>query len=330
MKRIVSGIQSTGDLHLGNYLGTIRNWVNLQSEYQSLLFLADLHSITTPQDPIALKESTLKATACYIACGIDPDKSIIFAQSSIPYHAELAWIFSCMTPMGWLNRMIQFKEKAGKDKEKACLGLYSYPVLQAADILLYKAFAVPVGEDQKQHLELARDIADSFNRYVKKPYFNLPEVFILGEATRVMSLRDGTKKMSKSDQSGYSRINLTDSAEEIAKKLQKAKSDSFSHISYDPENRPEVSNLINIYSALSNLNKDQIIANYDGVGFAKFKKDLADIAVLKLSPISIKMQQLLQDKSYIEDILRKGKDKASAIAHETISEVKDLIGFVKL
>jgi tryptophanyl-tRNA synthetase len=328
MKNIVSGIQTSGTLHLGNYLGSIRHWVKLQHEYNSLLFLADLHSITVPQDPIKLKEATLHAAACYIACGIDVSKSTIFAQSTVKEHAELGWILGCMTPMGWLNRMTQFKEKAGKDKEQASLGLYSYPVLQAADILLYKAYAVPVGEDQKQHLELARDIAQSFNRYVGKDFFALPEPFILGETTRVMSLRDGTKKMSKSDESDYSRINLTDSADEILKKIQKAKSDSFSQISYDPENRPEVSNLINIYSALTDISRQKIIEQYQTSGFANFKKDLAAAAVEKLFPISKEIEKLLQDKAYILEILQQGKERATIIASQTICEVKELIGFI--
>lgn len=251
MKRVLSGVQPTGNLHLGNYLGAIRNWVGMQDSYKCLFCVVDMHAITIPQNPDELRQAIRQVTAAYIACGIDPKKSVIFPQSAVSAHAELGWILSCHTPLGWLNRMTQFKEKTGKNRDGASLGLYGYPVLMAADILAYKATHVPVGEDQKQHLELARDIAGAFNRYYCSDYFPLPEPLIMETAARIMSLRDGTKKMSKSDESDYSRVNLTDNADAIALKFRKAKSDSSPTIAYDPENRPEAANLINIYAALA-------------------------------------------------------------------------------
>jgi tryptophanyl-tRNA synthetase len=328
MKRIVSGIQPTGFLHLGNYLGSIKQWVELQKEYESFLFLADLHAITVPQDPEALRRSVRVTAATYIACGIDPNKSAIFAQSTVHEHAELGWILNCMTPIGWLNRMVQFKDKAGKDKEKASLGLYSYPVLQAADVLLYKADIVPVGEDQKQHIELARDIAGAFNRRVEQDYFPLPEPRIMGVATRIMSLRDGTKKMSKSDPSEYSRIHLNDDADTILKKFQKAKTDALPEISYDEENRPDLANLINIYSAITTLSKEQIVENYIGKGFAAFKKELAENVIEHLRPITQKLNDLLEDTVYIDNILKQGAMRARSVASIHLKEVKELLGFL--
>lgn len=328
MKRLLSGIQTSGRLHLGNYLGAIKNWVKLQNEYETYLFLADMHAITVPQDPVKLKEYTYEVAACYLACGVDPEKSIIFAQSQVYEHAYLGWIFSCIGQIGWLNRMTQFKDKAGKNRESVSVGLYTYPVLQAADILLYKPEIVPVGEDQKQHVELTRDIAGAFNRQFNCDYFNLPEPMIIGEATRVMSLRDGKKKMSKSDESDYSRINLTDDKDTIALKFRKAKSDAIEGISYDPENRPEAANLINIYSALSGVGKDTIVERYSALGFADFKKNLTDLAVEILSPISEKINQYLADKSYIDNVLKSGAEKARVVANKTLNDVKEIIGFI--
>ena len=327
-KRVVSGIQTSGSLHLGNYLGSIKNWVTLQDEYQSFLFLADLHSITVPQKKEQLQQSILEVTAAYLASGIDPEKAVIFQQSSVSQHAELGWILSCMTPMGFMNRMTQFKDKAGDDKERASLGLYSYPVLMAADILLYKPEIVPVGEDQKQHLELTRYIAESFNRYTNTDYFPIPETKLMDIATRVMSLRDGTKKMSKSDPSDYSRINLLDDADLIATKIRKAKSGSGENICYDKENMPEISNLLSIYSALSERSINDITEKYAGKGFAEFKRNLTDLVVEKIVPISDEMHKLIDDKSYILSVLQQGANRASETASKNYQKVKELVGFV--
>jgi tryptophanyl-tRNA synthetase len=323
---VLSGVQPTGNLHLGNYLGAINNWVKMQHEHESLFCIVDLHAITVRQNSNELRESVLSVAAAYIACGIDPKKSAIFCQSAVREHTELAWILSCNAPIGWLNRMTQFKEKAGKNREKAALGLYSYPVLMAADILLYKATHVPVGDDQKQHLELARDIAGAFNRNYETELFPSPEPIIIGDTTRIMSLRDGTSKMSKSDPSDNSRINLTDNTDLIAKKFRKAKSDMEEGISYDVEKRPEVSNLIGIYSALSNLSRDEIINKYANAGMAEFKSDLTTIAVEKLSKISSTIKELRENQDYLEEILSAGRDKARAIANTTMQEVRDLVG----
>lgn len=328
-KRIISGVQPTGNLHLGNYLGAIRRWVDIQKDYQCLFFLADLHAITVAQEPEKLRSSVRETTAAYIACGIDPKKSIIFPQSAIAAHSELAWILSCKTPMGWLNRMTQFKEKAGKDKEKAPLGLYSYPVLMAADILLYKTTHVPVGEDQKQHIELARDIAGAFNREYGVEFFPLPEPVIGVEAARIMSLRDGTKKMSKSDESEYSRINLTDDADAIALKFKKAKSDMEEGMSY-AQNRPEATNLLSIYAALKGVSKEDALKECQNLNFSAFKGQLTEVAVSHLSPITRKMRELLAAPDYIDAVLRDGEQKATEIAEKTMNEVKDLVGFIKL
>jgi tryptophanyl-tRNA synthetase len=328
-KRIISGVQPTGNLHLGNNLGAIRRWVDIQKEYECLFFLADLHAITVAQEPEKLRASVRETAAAYIACGIDPNISAVFPQSAIAAHSELAWILSCHTPMGWLNRMTQFKEKAGKDKEKAPLGLYSYPVLMAADILLYKTTHVPVGEDQKQHIELARDIAGAFNREYGMEFFPLPEPVIGAEAARIMSLRDGTKKMSKSDESEYSRINLTDDADTIALKFKKAKSDMEEGMSY-AQNRPEAANLLSIYAVLKGVSKEEALKECQNMNFSAFKSQLTEVAVASLSPITAKMRELLAAPDYIDGILKDGAQKAGAIAEKTMNEVKDLVGFIKL
>ena len=333
-KRIFSGIQPTGNLHLGNYLGAIKNWVKLQEDFSSIFSIVDLHAITVPQEPLKLKASTHEVTAAIIASGIDIKKSILFNQSSIKEHAELAWIFNCVCRVGWLNRMTQFKEKAGKNRDNATVGLYGYPVLMAADILLYKATHVPVGDDQKQHIELARDIASSFNNMFmsdnKNGFFILPEPQIFGPATRVMSLRDGTKKMSKSDPSDASRINLTDTKEEISNKIKKAKTDP------DPlpetidelKKRPEALNLLNIYSSLSNQDLNKTVENFSGKGFSYFKPILIELAVEYLTPISSEMRYLLKDTKAIDQILKTGELKAREIAEPVLKEVKSLVGFI--
>jgi len=329
-KRILSGVQPTGNLHLGNYLGAIRNWVSLQDGYECLYMVADLHAITVPQNPDDLRRATREVTAALIACGIDLKKSAIFKQSAIAAHSELAWILSCETPLGWLNRMTQFKEKAGKHREEALLGLYSYPVLMAADILLYKATHVPVGEDQKQHLELCRDIAGAFNRHYKTEFFTLPEPVIMKQASRIMSLRDGTKKMSKSDESDYSRLNLTDDADTIALKIKKAKSDMIEgDIRFD-ESRPEAYNLLTIYAALKNITREQAESEVAGKNFSAFKQMLTEVAVAHFSPITKTMRELLASPDYIDKVLADGVSRAGAIAAETMNEVKDLVGFLNI
>ncbi len=324
---VFSGVQPTGNLHLGNYLGAIKQWADIQSKYRSIFCIVDLHAITVPQDPKALYESTLEMAAVYISCGIDPEKSIIFAQSTVPAHAELAWILSCFTPFGWLNRMTQFKEKAGKHRENAALGLFSYPVLMAADILVYKATHVPVGEDQKQHLELAREIANSFNHRYNREVFPQPEPLILKEASRIMSLRDGTKKMSKSDESDYSRINLSDDAETIKLKFQKAKSDSIMGISYDKEARADVANLLTIYSSLMDISIEQAVEKFRNSQFSQFKNELAEVAAAKLAPITSEFKKLKEDKAYLSKLLKSGAKKAGEIAEKNLNEVKKVVGF---
>lgn len=330
MGRILSGVQPTGNLHLGNYLGAIRNWVKLQHQHESLFCIVDLHAITVPQDPVALRNATREVAAAYIACGIDPEKSIIFNQSMVPAHTELAWILGCMTPIGWLNRMTQFKDKAGKDKEKAGSGLYTYPVLMAADILIYKATDVPVGEDQKQHLELARDIAGAYNRRYEQEYFPLPEPLIMPDAARVMSLRDGTKKMSKSDPSDYSRISMTDDADTIVQKIKKAKSDMLPGVTYDPVNRPEAANLLEIFAVLTDTPRSEVEARYQDSGFAEFKKELADVAVEHLKPITETLRRLQNDPGYIDNLLKQGSEKANAIAEAHLKEIKNTVGFLSV
>lgn len=328
MGRVLSGIQPTGNLHLGNYLGALRNWVGMQHEHESLFCIVDLHAITVPQHPKSLLDATRMAAAAYIACGIDPEKSVIFHQSAVSEHSELAWLLSTLTPLGWLNRMTQFKEKAGKHKDQSCLGLYSYPVLMAADILIYKATHVPVGEDQKQHLELARDIAGAFNRQYDTEFFPLPEPMILGEATRVMSLRDGTKKMSKSEESDYSRINLTDDNDTIVAKVKKAKSDAETGITYDVEKRPEASNLLTIYAAVTEQSVKSAQESLSDKGFSDFKTLLADALVAHLSPIREQLFRLLDDTPYLDKILFQGADKAREIANNNLEEIKKTMGFL--
>ena len=328
MNRIFSGVQPTGNLHLGNYLGAIKNWVGMQNDYECIYCIVDLHAITVAQDPAELTANTREVTAGLMAAGIYPERSIIFNQSQVSCHAELAWLFNCVTPLGWLNRMTQFKEKAGKKRENAVLGLYAYPVLMAADILLYRATHVPVGEDQKQHLELSRDIAGAFNRLYDQEYFSLPEPLILGEATRVMSLRDGRAKMSKSDASENSRINLTDDAETIQRKIRRAKTDSEPGMSYDPENRPEAANLLGIYAALSAESISAVTARFAGKGFAEFKVELADLAAATLEPIAAEMRRLLAAEDHIDAVLKNGAERAAAMAEPNLAEIKKIIGLL--
>jgi tryptophanyl-tRNA synthetase len=332
MNRIFSGVQPTGNLHLGNYLGAIRNWVALQQDYDCIFCIVDLHALTVPQDPAQLKAQTREVTAAYIASGIDPERCVIFNQSAVPGHAELAWLLSCLTPLGWLNRMTQFKEKAGKQREEAGLGLFAYPVLMAADIILYKATHVPVGEDQKQHLELARDIAGAFNRRYGIEFFPLPEPMIFGAATRVMSLRDGTKKMSKSDTSDYSRINMTDDAETIALKIRKAKTDPqpLPATIAEAETRPEAENLLGIYAALGDITREQAIARWAGRNFSEFKSELADLSAEVLGKICGEMRRLLADPGYIDGILRRGAERANALARPHLNEVFNIMGLLRV
>ena len=330
MNRIFSGVQPTGNLHLGNYLGAIKNWVSLQKDFECIFCIVDLHAITIKQNPKELENNTLEVTAAYLASGSDPEKTLIFNQNSVSAHSELTWLLSCFTPLGWLNRMTQFKEKAGKKKDNAVLGLYSYPVLMASDILAYKATHVPVGEDQKQHLELARDIAGSFNKIYNKEFFPIPEPQIFGEATRVMSLRDGKNKMSKSDDSDYSRINITDNKDLINLKIQKAKTDPYPLPSKkeELENRPEVNNLLGIYSALKEEKLDKILNEMAGKEFSEFKKILAELVISKIEPISKKMNDLLKNKDYLKKILKDGKEKADDISSKNLLEIKKTIGLL--
>ncbi|MGA0561841.1 tryptophan--tRNA ligase [Ancylobacter sp. VNQ12] len=339
-QRVFSGVQPTGNLHLGNYLGAIQRFVALQDSYDCIYCVVDLHAITVWQDPVELKKQIREVTAAFIAAGIDPAKHIVFNQSQVSGHAELAWVFNCVARLGWLNRMTQFKEKAGKDRENASVGLYAYPSLMAADILLYRATHVPVGEDQKQHLELTRDIAQKFNNDfgpsiaslgLGENFFPLTEPLIGGPAARVMSLRDGSKKMSKSDPSDLSRINLTDDADAVASKIRKAKT--------DPEplpseldglkGRPEADNLVGIYAALAVTPKEQVLADFGGGQFSTFKAALVDLAVAKLGPIGGEMKRLVAEPEHIDTILRDGADRARVLAEETLRQVKDIVGFVR-
>jgi len=333
MKRILSGMQPTNRLHLGNYLGALRNWVNLQHEgYECLYTVVDLHAITMPYDAKALAQSTREIAAAYIAAGVDPDKSAIFPQSAIAdHHCHLMWLLATMTQMGKLDRMTQFKDKAGKNAEKAGLGLYAYPVLMAADILVYKATHVPVGEDQKQHLELARDIAATFNHRYGVEFFPQPEPQILGEATRVMSLRDGKQKMSKSAESDMSRINLTDTAEMIADKIKRAKTDPLPmpETIEELKERPEADNLITIYATLADKKKADIVAEFAGQQFSQFKPRMAELCVEKLTPITSRMNGLLADPAEIDRILAKGAEKARAISTPIMKDVSGIMGFWK-
>lgn len=346
-QRVFSGMQPTSTLHLGNYLGALTNWVAMQKTHDCIYCVVDMHAITQGLDvwggPAELTRATREVAAAYIAAGVDPKTSIIFNQSQVPQHAELAWVFNTVARLGWLNRMTQFKEKAGKDRENASVGLYDYPVLMAADILLYKATHVPVGEDQKQHLELARDIAQKFNNDFgdeiarrslatgELGFFPLPEPMIQGPAPRVMSLRDGTKKMSKSDPSDYSRINLTDDADTIAQKVRKAKTDPEALPSEEKglEGRPEAENLVGIYAGLSATTKAEVLKQFGGSQFSGFKAALVDLAVARLSPIAGEMRRLLSDTSHIDAILGEGARRAEAIAAPIMNDVKDIVGFVR-
>ena len=330
-KLVFSGVQPTGNLHLGNYLGALKNFVSLQKNMDCIYCVVDLHAITTFQNPKELKNNILETTASFLATGLDPNKSIIFNQSSVSAHSELAWIFNCVSRVGWLNRMTQFKDKAGSDKEKASVGLYIYPNLMAADILLYKATHVPVGADQKQHLELSRDIAQKFNNdFNCKGFFPLPEPLILKNISRVMSLRDGTKKMSKSEESDYSRINLKDSADEIVKKIKKAKSDSES-IPDDLkslEKKPEALNLLNIYSEVSKINLEKVLKEMAGKEYSFIKSKLADLLVSEISPVGKEINKLMNDKPYLLQILKKGTEKASIKAEENLKNIREKVGLI--
>ena len=330
MKRIFSGVQPTGNLHLGNYLGAIRNWTRLQDDFECLFCVVDLHAITQWQEPEELAASTREVTAGLLAAGIDPRRNIIFNQSQVSGHAELAWIFNCVARLGWLNRMTQFKEKAGKNRENASVGLFAYPNLMAADILLYQATHVPVGEDQKQHLELTRDIAQKFNNDFGTDLFPLVEPLIFGAATRVMSLRDGTKKMSKSEASDKSRINMTDGADAIAAKIRKSKTDPCplpaSPAGFD--GRPEAANLMGLYAALADETIDDICARYGGEMFSTFKQHLADKAVSVLSPIQDEMRRLMDDPAQVDAVLRDGAERARALSRPILKKVHDVVGFL--
>ena len=331
---VFSGMQPTNTLHLGNYLGALKNWVKIQDRMPCIYCVVDMHAIT--QDvgyghPTEMAQATREVAAAYIAAGVDPKRSILFNQSQVPAHAELAWIFDCVARLGWLDRMTQFKEKSGKHKERASVGLYTYPVLMAADILVYKATHVPVGEDQKQHLELTRDVAQKFNNDFGVPdFFPQPEPVIVGPGTRVMSLRDGAKKMSKSEESDYSRIDLTDDADAIAQKFKKAKTDPqpLPDSEKGLEGRPEAENLFNIYAALADEPRDQIIARYAGQQFSGFKNALADLAVAKLTPIAAEMRRLLADPGEIDRVLADGAERAGTIAEPILKDVKRLVGFL--
>ncbi len=331
-KKIFSGVQPTGNLHLGNYLGAIKNFVDLNNDNENkcIFCVVDLHAITVKQDPKELKNNIRETVATFVASGIDHKKSVIFNQSKVPAHAEGAWILSCVARMGWLNRMTQFKEKAGKDKEKASIGLYSYPILMAADILLYDATHVPVGEDQKQHLELCRDIAQKFNNDFKIDNFlQVPEPLIQKEFSRIMSLKDGSKKMSKSELSDLSRINLTDSKDEMINKIKKAKTDSLPipETIGELDKRLEAKNLIGIYASLTNSTLDKSLEIFVGKNFSEFKEKLSQVLVAKIDPISLEIKKLLNDKSYLDQILLEGVEKADLIASNKIKKIKEIIGF---
>jgi tryptophanyl-tRNA synthetase len=329
MKRVLSGIQPTGNLHLGNYLGAIKNFVSMQNSYECFYMLADLHAITVRVEPKDLKENILSTAAAFLASGLDEKKNIIFSQSSVRAHSELSWILNCTARVGWLNRMTQFKEKAGSNKEKASVGLYTYPVLMAADILVYQATHVPVGEDQKQHLELCRDIAIKFNNDYGKDFFNIPEPIIPDISARVMSLRDGLKKMSKSDESDLSRINLTDSKEQIVQKIKKAKTDSEpinEDIFNEKSKRFEAQNLISIYADLKSESNKKILSQFEGKNFSEFKKDFTDLLIEYISPISDKIDLLRKNEDHLLKILKDGQEKASNVADKTMKDVKNIIG----
>jgi tryptophanyl-tRNA synthetase len=337
---VFSGVQPSGNLHLGNYLGAVVRFVALQERYQCIYCVVDLHAITVWQNPAELRRTIREVTAAFIASGIDPKRHIVFNQSQVAEHAELTWIFNCVARLGWLNRMTQFKEKAGKDRENVSVGLYDYPVLMAADILIYRATHVPVGEDQKQHLELSRDIAQKFNNDFAaeiaaagfgNAFFPLPEPLIQGPATRIMSLRDGTKKMSKSDPSDYSRINLTDDADAIAQKIRKAKTDPeplpTDEKGLDP--RPEADNLVGIYAALADCSKAAVLSQFGGGQFSTFKTALADLAVARLGPVGAEMKRLVADPAYLDSVLADGAARAQQAAAETMKSVKDIVGLIR-
>ena len=331
-KKIFSGVQPTGNLHLGNYLGAIKNFVKLNNneENKCVFCVVDLHAITVAQDPKELKKNIRETVATFLASGIDPKKSIIFNQSQVSAHSEMAWILGCTARMGWLNRMTQFKEKAGKDKEKASIGLYSYPVLMAADILLYDATHVPVGDDQKQHLELSRDIAQKFNNDFKNSdFFVVPEPLIQKEFSRIMSLKDGTKKMSKSELSDLSRINLNDNKDEIINKIKKAKTDPLPLPSTIEElnKRPEAKNLLGIYSSLNEITLEKSINEFSGKNFSTFKENLSEIIVDKITPISVEIKKILSEKNYVDKILSEGREKAEDIASKKLKKIHDILGF---
>jgi tryptophanyl-tRNA synthetase len=330
-KLVFSGVQPTGNLHLGNYLGALKNFVSLQKDMECIYCVVDLHAITTFQKPNELLDNVLETTAGFLATGLNPNKSIIFNQSSVSGHAELAWILNCVSRIGWLNRMTQFKDKAGSDKEKASVGLYIYPNLMAADILLYKATHVPVGADQKQHLELSRDIAQKFNNdFNCQDFFPLPEPLIPKNISRIMSLRDGTKKMSKSEESSYSRINLKDTADEISKKIKKAKSDSESI----PDNikslekKPEALNLLTIYSELTQNNLEKVISELAGKEYSILKTKLSDVLISEITPIGKEIKKLLDNKSHLKNILKKGSEKANIIAEENLKNIREKVGLI--
>jgi tryptophanyl-tRNA synthetase len=328
---VFSGVQPTGNLHLGNYLGAIRNWVKMQDEYDCIYSIVDLHAITIFQAPDELRRNTIEVAAAVIACGVDPNRTVLFNQSQVPAHAELAWILNCVARMGWLSRMTQFKDKAGKHRERASVGLFVYPNLMAADILAYKATHVPVGEDQKQHLELARDIAQKFNVDYEREFFPLPEPLILGEATRVMSLKDGTKKMSKSDPAEASRINLADGPDEIARKIRKARTDAepLPGSPKELKDRPEARNLVGIYAALADISAEQVCEQYDGAQFSKFKQDLTDLAVAKLGPISAEFGRLRSEPAHVAAVLNAGAERARERAAPILRQVKEIVGFLQ-
>jgi tryptophanyl-tRNA synthetase len=331
--RVLSGIQSSGELHLGNYLGAIRNWVEIQQHYESFLFMADLHTITVPHEPTQLAANTRKMAALYLACGIDLNNSTIFIQSHVPAHSEMAWLLNCITPLSWLDDMVQFKEKAIRQGENVGAGLLTYPVLQAADILLYEPDKVPVGEDQKQHLELTRDIAARMNYLYGKedaPVLKMPEVMIRKEGARVMSLTDGTRKMSKSDPSDLSRVNLLDPPDLIEKKIKRCKTDSTIGLSFDDGDRPECQNLLTLYMILSNQSKEAVTAECADMGWGKFKPLLADTMISVLKPIQDRYHEITDDPSYLDGVLREGKEKAEAIANRTLSKVKTVLGFAPI
>ncbi len=339
-ERVFSGMQPTGNLHLGNYLGAMLNWVKMQETHECIYCVVDLHAMTIRHDPAELLRDTRELTSAYLACGLDPVKSIIFNQSQVAEHAELAWVFNCVARLGWLNRMTQFKEKAGKDRENASTGLFIYPNLMAADILAYRATHVPVGEDQKQHLELSRDIAQKFNNDFAEAiaekgfgdaFFPLPEPMITGPATRVMSLRDGRNKMSKSEPSEYSRINMTDDADAIAQKIRKARTDP-EPLPSEPDGlteRPEAENLVGIYAALSGTSKEAVLGEFGGAQFSAFKPALAELAVEKLSPIAVEMRRLQTEPGHIDQVLIDGADRARTIAKPVMDGVKDVLGLLR-